>query len=43
MSVRAAILGPGNIGTDLLIKLRRIPAIEVALMAGIYAGPRPRA
>jgi acetaldehyde dehydrogenase (acetylating) len=37
MSVRAAILGPGNIGTDLLIKLRRIPAIEVALMAGIYA------
>jgi acetaldehyde dehydrogenase len=33
-TVKAAILGPGNIGTDLLMKLRRGP-IEVALMAGI--------
>jgi len=35
--VRAAILGPGNIGTDLLVKLQRSGAIDVALMAGIYA------
>ena len=35
-AVKAAILGPGNIGTDLLMKLRRGP-IEVALVAGIIA------
>jgi acetaldehyde dehydrogenase len=34
--VRAAVLGPGNIGTDLLVKLRRSPVIDVVLMAGIY-------
>mgnify|MGYP001027102147 CR=1 FL=1 len=33
--VRAAVLGPGNIGTDLLVKLQRAPSIEVALMVGI--------
>ena len=33
---RAAIIGPGNIGTDLLIKLLKSPSIEVAVMAGIY-------
>jgi acetaldehyde dehydrogenase len=36
-AIRAAILGPGNIGTDLLIKLRRQPSIQVALMVGIDA------
>ncbi len=36
-AVKAAIIGPGNIGTDLLMKLKRIPVIEVALVAGIYA------
>ena len=33
---RAAIIGPGNIGTDLLVKLRRSPLVDVQLMAGIY-------
>jgi acetaldehyde dehydrogenase len=36
-AVRAAILGPGNIGTDLLIKLQRVPVIDVVLMTGIYS------
>jgi acetaldehyde dehydrogenase (acetylating) len=35
--VRAAILGPGNIGTDLLIKLQREESISVELFVGIYA------
>jgi len=36
--VRAAVLGPGNIGTDLLVKLGRNPRIDVVLMAGIDPG-----
>jgi acetaldehyde dehydrogenase len=36
MGVRAAVIGPGNIGTDLLVKLARSPSIETALMVGIY-------
>ena len=35
-SVKAAVIGPGNIGTDLLMKLQRSVAIETALMVGVY-------
>ncbi|WP_406036484.1 acetaldehyde dehydrogenase (acetylating) [Micromonospora sp. NBC_00898] len=31
----AAIVGPGNIGTDLLAKLRRMPTIDVRYMVGV--------
>jgi acetaldehyde dehydrogenase len=39
--VKAAILGPGNIGTDLLLKIKKnAKNIEVALFAGIVDGGR---
>ena len=39
--VKVAILGPGNIGTDLLLKIkRRAQKIEVVLFAGIIDGGR---
>jgi len=46
----AAIVGPGNIGTDLLAKLEQSSAIDVAYMVGVVesdglarARPRSRA
>ena len=33
--VKCAIIGPGNIGTDLLIKLRRSEFLEVAYVVGV--------
>jgi acetaldehyde dehydrogenase (acetylating) len=33
--VKAAIIGPGNIGTDLLVKLRRSPKLDVAFVVGV--------
>jgi len=37
--VKVAIIGPGNIGTDLLYKLRRSPLLEVAYVVGVKESP----
>jgi acetaldehyde dehydrogenase len=37
--IKAAIIGPGNIGTDLLVKLRRSPFLEVAYVCGVKESP----
>jgi len=37
-SIRVAIVGTGNIGTDLLLKVERSPHLEVAGVAGIDPG-----
>jgi len=41
MSVRVAIIGPGNIGTDLLIKIKRFAGDELEPVALVGIDPTP--
>lgn len=34
--VKTAIIGPGNIGSDLMYKIMRSECLEVALLTGVY-------
>ena len=37
MSVKVGIIGSGNIGTDLAVKVSRSPSLELVAVAGIDA------
>ena len=39
MSTKVAIIGPGNIGTDLLIKIKRLAADELETVALVGIDP----
>ena len=37
--IKAAVLGPGNIGTDLMYKIMRSRRMKMEMMAGIIDSP----
>lgn len=37
--IKVAIIGPGNIGTDLFVKIRRSPLLELAYVCGVKESP----